>query len=145
MTGELRAALEVVRGQLQPDQGADVQLAAFRSLALAVCRAIEVSEDRRQRFEARVAEKIREFEAILEEKASRNLRIRFMRFQLEELQRAHNELRERMGAKPTVWETDFEREERTRLERESWNAKRGEFFAKRKAAREAARQAKGTS
>jgi len=110
VTGELLTALEALRPHLGPKAHEPELLRAVRRAMLAWVNANEVAERRRVRLEARLAERIVQFEEKLEQNLQRNARIRFMHFQLEELRRAHNELRERLSLEPVVFEQALGRE-----------------------------------
>jgi putative heme iron utilization protein len=92
---------------------------------------MEQSEERRQRFEARVAEKIKEFAQLLEERAERQLRIRKMKLQIEDLQARQDDLRARLGLPRVVWPQEIELEEYNRKRWAASKARRNAWLDER--------------
>ena len=109
MTGDLRAALEMLRPHLGPgaDQGRAIE--AFRAAAIVWCNAIEADETRRAQFEARVTAQLASFENRLQERRERNLRIRVMRLAIDEIQTVVTDTRLRAGLPVRVFEIDTRR------------------------------------
>jgi len=109
LTGDLRAALEMLRPHLVHDAPPAETVRAFHAAVCVWMDTIERDELRRRRFEERVAVKFREFEQLLEDRTERNLRIRLMRVAIEELQAQLNETRVRVGLPERVFEVDVRR------------------------------------
>jgi len=136
VTGDLLATLEMLRPHLGPGGDIAELVRGWRLAMLAWCRAVEAAEQRRQRFEERVAARIAEFQTMLEDKNGRNLRVRFMRLQIEEMQAKHDELRARLAVPKVVWQHEIELERRNAQRLAEWKERREQFFAERKARRE---------
>ena len=107
MTGDLRAAIEMLRPHLAPDAPLNAALQAIRSTMIVWCDAVDAAERRRQRFEDRVAAKIAEFENTLVERSERNLRIRGIRRAVIELREVVADTRLRAGIPERVYEVEF--------------------------------------